>query len=182
MRSGLRFQAVFFSEAGRAHAQRLLPQVDELVAGEHPLEAAAAGRLQGEVEQAVLAGLDDVVVEPVQARRPGGLERADPADVVRQVDLLLDGRQVREQDGQPPPAGVAFTCLRPRMRVTLRVTSWLRDADRRLPPARALPGPGAGVLRPRVRAGPATVRPCATRPRCKRRAPTRDAYFRARHG
>ena len=27
IRSGLRFQAVFFSEAGRAHAQRLLPQI-----------------------------------------------------------------------------------------------------------------------------------------------------------
>ena len=30
IRSGLRFQAVFFSEAGRAHAARLLPQIARL--------------------------------------------------------------------------------------------------------------------------------------------------------
>jgi len=31
IRSGLRFQAVFFSEAGRAHATRLLPQIGSQV-------------------------------------------------------------------------------------------------------------------------------------------------------
>lgn len=79
IRSGLRFQAVFFSEAGRGHAARLLPQI------------------AGQVETLLLP--DDVFSSAVNTESPQGvaalvkLRPAKFADVIEHVspELLLVG-------------------------------------------------------------------------------------------
>ncbi len=79
IRSGLKFQAIFFSEGGRAHAQRLLPQISSHV-------------------EAVLLP-DDVFLSAVNTETPQGvaalvkLKHARLEDVLEQVSpgLLLLG-------------------------------------------------------------------------------------------
>src|SRR6476469_7135921 len=88
IRSGLRFQAVFFSESGSAHATRLLPQIgsqveilllpDEVfvsaVSTESPQGAAALVKLRAhKLEDLMEAAADPLLVGVAGIQDPGNL-------------------------------------------------------------------------------------------------------------
>ena len=87
VRSGLRFKALFFSEAGRSRADRLLPQInknveavvlpDEVfasaVATEHPQGVAALVHLKRHTLEEALGGQSPVVLVAAGVQDPGNL-------------------------------------------------------------------------------------------------------------
>src|SRR4029077_2016016 len=85
IRSGLRFQAVFFSEAGNAHANRLLPQIASNVEVMLLPDEVFASAVNTESPQGVAAlvklrshKLEDLLGQGGQDSQNQGLQNKDP--------------------------------------------------------------------------------------------------------
>jgi len=140
IRSGLRFQAVFFSEAGRAHAQRLLPQIashvetlllpDEVfssaVATETPQGVAALVKPKDVKLEEILGESDEglMVIGLAGVQDPGNVGaiiRSAEAFSVRAV--LLGEKTVDQFNSKVVRASAGSVFRQPVMRVRLQETT-----------------------------------------------------------
>ena len=140
IRSGLRFQAVFFSEAGRAHAQRLLPQIashvetlllpDEVfssaVATETPQGVAALVKPKDVKLEEILGESDEglMVIGLAGVQDPGNVGaiiRSAEAFSVRAV--LLGEKTVGQFNSKVVRASAGSVFRQPVMRVRLQETT-----------------------------------------------------------